>query len=94
MSSPPQPSPKDAAGPAIVGPTIGRINTRRKKIKRMLIVRLGAMGDVIHSLPAVTALRGAFPEAILGWLIEERWAELLCTLPTPRTGPRSAQRPW
>ena len=59
----------------------------------MLIVRLGAMGDVIHSLHAAAALREAFPEALLGWLIEERWAELLCTLPTPRSGPRSAQRP-
>jgi heptosyltransferase I len=63
------------------------------KIGRLLIVRLGAMGDVIHGLPAVTALRAAFPDAMLGWLIEERWAELLCTLATPRRGPRSAQRP-
>jgi heptosyltransferase-1 len=62
-------------------------------IERLLIVRLGAMGDVIHGLPAAAALRAAFPEAMLGWLIEERWAELLCTLPTPRSGPRSAQRP-
>ncbi len=62
-------------------------------VKRLLIVRLGAMGDVIHGLPAVAFLRAAFPEAIIGWLIEERWAELLCTLSTPRSGPRSAQRP-
>ena len=61
--------------------------------ERVLIVRLGAMGDVIHALPAVTALRAAFPRATLGWLIEERWVELLCTLPTPRSGPRSPQRP-
>ena len=61
---------------------------------RILIVRLGAMGDVIHGLPAVAALRAVFPgSANLGWLIEERWAELLCTLPTPRSGPRSPQRP-
>ena len=51
------------------------------------------MGDVIHGLPAAAALRQAFPEITLGWLIEERWAELLCTLPTPRSGPRSPQRP-
>ena len=51
------------------------------------------MGDVIHGLPAAAALREAFPEITLGWLIEERWAELLCTLPTPRSGPRSPQRP-
>jgi heptosyltransferase-1 len=61
--------------------------------KRLLIVRLGAMGDVIHGLPVAAALRAVFPDATLGWLIEERWAELLCTLPTPRSGPRSAQRP-
>ncbi len=64
-----------------------------QKIDRLLIVRLGAMGDVVHGLPAAAALRAAFPDTTLGWLIEERWAELLCTLPTPRSGPRSAQRP-
>jgi heptosyltransferase I len=81
--SPAESSPEDAVGPTIVG----------QGIERLLIVRLGAMGDVVHGLPAVAALRAAFPEAMLGWLIEERWAELLCTLPTPRSGPRSAQRP-
>ena len=56
-------------------------------------MRLGSMGDIIHTLPAATALRKAFPEAMIGWVVEERWAELLCTLPTPRSGPRSPQRP-
>jgi heptosyltransferase-1 len=65
----------------------------RERADRVLIVRLGAMGDVIHTLPAAAALRAAAPGATLGWLIEERWAELLCTLPTPRSGPRSSQRP-
>jgi heptosyltransferase I len=65
----------------------------RPAVKRLLIVRLGAMGDVIHGLPAAAALRAAVPDAVLGWLIEERWSELLCTLATPRSGPRSAQRP-
>jgi lipopolysaccharide heptosyltransferase I len=62
-------------------------------IHRLLVVRLGSMGDVIHTLPAVTALRRSFPDAMIGWVIEERWAELLCTLSTPRSGPRSPQRP-
>jgi heptosyltransferase I len=60
---------------------------------RLLIVRLSAMGDVIHTLPAVHALRQAFPRAYIGWLIEERWAELLCAPGSPRRGPRSALRP-
>jgi heptosyltransferase-1 len=63
------------------------------KIERLLIVRLSAMGDVIHTLPAVQVLRTAFPQAHIGWLIEERWAELLCAAGTSRRGPRSVQRP-
>src|SRR5258705_6755762 len=61
--------------------------------ERLLVVRLSAMGDIIHTLPAVAALREAFPNATLGWLVEERWAELLCTLRYPRSGQRSQQRP-
>ncbi len=64
-----------------------------RKFESLLIVRLSAMGDIIHTLPAAAALRQAFPQVTLGWLIEERWAELLCTLRYPRSGPRSAQRP-
>lgn len=62
-------------------------------VDRLLIVRLSAMGDVIHTLPAVQALREAFPQAMIGWLIEERWAELLCAAGAPRRGVRSPLRP-
>lgn len=50
---------------------------------QLLIVRLGAMGDIIHTLPAVAALRVAFPKTIFGWLVEERWTELLSASITP-----------
>src|SRR5208282_2770582 len=63
------------------------------RFSSLLIVRLSAMGDIIHTLPAAAALRQAFPHATLGWLVEERWAELLCTLRYPRSGRRSPQRP-
>ncbi len=63
------------------------------RYESLLIVRLGAMGDIVHTLPAATALRSAFPRAVIGWLVEERWAELLCTLRYPRSGKRSSQRP-
>jgi heptosyltransferase-1 len=59
----------------------------------ILIVRLGAMGDIIHTLPAVTALRNALPSARIGWIVEERWAEILCAKSSPRSGPRSPARP-
>ncbi|MFZ0420958.1 MAG: glycosyltransferase family 9 protein [Candidatus Sulfotelmatobacter sp.] len=67
--------------------------TSEKKIGRVLIVRLSAMGDVIHTLPAVHWLRRTFPQAYIGWLIEERWAELLCAPGSPRRGAGSALRP-
>ncbi|MGH9804431.1 MAG: lipopolysaccharide heptosyltransferase I [Candidatus Acidiferrales bacterium] len=44
---------------------------------RILIVRLGSLGDIVHALPAVAALRDTFPHARLDWLVESRWAELL-----------------
>jgi heptosyltransferase-1 len=66
---------------------------RTPQINSLLVVRLSAMGDIIHTLPAVAALREAFPHVTLGWLIEERWAELLCTLRCPRAGRRSPERP-
>ncbi|HZD94382.1 MAG TPA: lipopolysaccharide heptosyltransferase I [Candidatus Sulfotelmatobacter sp.] len=44
---------------------------------KILIVRLGAMGDILHALPAVAAIRAALPNATLGWLVEEHWSELL-----------------
>ncbi len=72
----------------MIAPAEGNSN-----IERLLIVRLSAMGDVIHTLPAAQALRDTFPEAMIGWVIEERWAELLCAPGTARRGPRSAQRP-
>lgn len=44
---------------------------------RVLVVRLGAMGDVLHAMPAVAALRARLPECDIGWVIEPRWAPLL-----------------
>jgi len=59
----------------------------------LLVVRLGAMGDIVHTLPAVAALRAAFPKTKIGWVVEERWTELLCAKNTPRSGPRNPARP-
>jgi heptosyltransferase I len=60
---------------------------------RLLVVRTSAMGDIIHALPAVAALRAAAPEVDIGWVVEERWVELLCAPSTSLIGPRSPGRP-
>jgi len=44
---------------------------------RVLIVRIGAMGDVLHAMPAVAALRERHPEWFIGWAIEPQWSDLL-----------------
>jgi heptosyltransferase I len=44
---------------------------------RLLVVRLGAMGDILHALPAVTALRLAHPSWVIDWVVEPRWRALL-----------------
>jgi heptosyltransferase I len=60
---------------------------------RLLIVRTSAMGDIIHTLPAVAALRESVPEMEIGWVVEERWVELLCSPHASLVGPRSPGRP-
>ena len=57
------------------------------------MVRLGAMGDVLHALPAVAMLRRALPEAHIGWVVEQRWRELLCAPEVELAGSRGAGRP-
>jgi len=44
---------------------------------RFLLVRLGSMGDVIHAIPAASALRDTFPDARIDWAIDPKWARLL-----------------
>jgi lipopolysaccharide heptosyltransferase I len=43
----------------------------------ILVVRLGALGDVVHTIPAVAALRRAFPAARIDWLVEAKHREVV-----------------
>ncbi len=42
-----------------------------------LIIRLSSLGDIIHTLPAFSALRRKFPEAKISWAVEEKGREIL-----------------
>jgi lipopolysaccharide heptosyltransferase I len=48
---------------------------------RILVVRLGSLGDLIHTLPAVNALRVAHPEAVIDWLVDAPHRQLLDLVP-------------
>lgn len=46
-----------------------------------LIVRLSSLGDIIHTLPAFSALRKHYPEAKISWVVEENGKEILDLVP-------------
>lgn len=45
--------------------------------RSILLVKLSAIGDVLHGIPVAVALRRAFPDAEIGWVVEGRTADLL-----------------
>lgn len=42
-----------------------------------LIVRLGALGDIVHTIPAAAALRAVYPAARIDWLVDARHREIV-----------------
>jgi lipopolysaccharide heptosyltransferase I len=44
---------------------------------RILIVRLSAIGDVIHAIPVLCALREGLPQAFLAWVVEGTMGDVL-----------------
>ena len=45
--------------------------------QRFLVVRLSSLGDLVHTVPAVAALRGSFPAATIDWVVDQRWSPLV-----------------
>jgi heptosyltransferase-1 len=45
--------------------------------ERFLVVRLTALGDILHTVPAVAALRAAHRSAKIDWVVERKWAPVL-----------------
>ena len=46
---------------------------------RFLVVRLGSLGDIVHTFPAVAGLRNSFPRAEIIWLTHPRWVNLVAS---------------
>src|SRR5881398_3755838 len=44
---------------------------------RILIVKLGSIGDIVHTLPALAAMRRALPDSEISWVVEGRSSEIL-----------------
>lgn len=43
---------------------------------RILVVRLGSMGDILHALPAVASMRRTWPDAVIEWAVHPKWKDL------------------
>ncbi len=50
-------------------------------MRAILIVRLGALGDIVHAVPVAAALRERFPAARIDWVVDERYQEVLRLVP-------------
>ena len=48
---------------------------------RYLVVRLGSLGDLVHTLPAVSAIRRAHPDAEIDWLVDAAHVDFLSLVP-------------
>jgi heptosyltransferase-1 len=46
-------------------------------MSELLVLRLSALGDVIHTLPAVVALRDALPDTKISWAVEAPYAQMV-----------------
>ena len=48
----------------------------------ILVVRLGAMGDILHALPAAASLKLSYPDRKLTWVVDRLWTPLLLGNPS------------
>lgn len=44
----------------------------KQNIKKVLILRLSALGDAIHTLPAAYAIKKTYPDCKIGWVVEDK----------------------
>jgi heptosyltransferase I len=49
----------------------------KSAIRSLLIIKPSSLGDIVHTLPAVTLIREAYPNARITWVINPEWAPLL-----------------
>ena len=54
---------------------------RGEPMRAILIVRLGALGDIVHAVPVAATLRDRFPAARIDWVVDERHQEVLSLVP-------------
>ena len=46
-------------------------------VRRILLIKPSSLGDIVHTLPALSAVRQKFPRAHIAWLVKREWADIL-----------------
>jgi heptosyltransferase I len=44
---------------------------------RILLIKPSSLGDIVHAMPVVAALKDRWPKAQITWLVKRQWAELV-----------------
>ena len=52
-----------------------------KKYKNILVIKMSALGDIIHALPSLYELRQLYPNAKISWLVEPQFKDILPEMP-------------
>lgn len=53
------------------------LKSQNREIRRILLIRLSSLGDVVHTLPALRTLRRTFPDAHITWVVEDKFKDVL-----------------
>jgi heptosyltransferase I len=57
--------------------TLSADELRRREFRKILLIKLSAVGDVVHTLPVLNKLRARYPDAQIDWLVTPAIGELL-----------------
>jgi lipopolysaccharide heptosyltransferase I len=57
--------------------TLSTDELRRREFRKILLIKLSAVGDVVHTLPVLNKLRRRYPNAQIDWLVTPAIGELL-----------------
>lgn len=65
---------RESQEPTLAAP---RVVAERSTLRRVLLVKLSSLGDIVHALPLADALRAALPDTFLAWAVRGRFRSLL-----------------
>src|SRR5262245_49228161 len=49
----------------------------KRDFQRILLIKPSSLGDIVHALPTLSALRQRFPHARITWLVKQEWSAIL-----------------